>query len=227
MTRKKLWAHAPRLGGAIALATVAAAGWLIAADHKDSPLATDDAGVDIADVYSFLSPTNPSNLVLAMTLHGFITPEESNISIFDPHVLYQIKIDNDGDAVEDLVIQAFVTGNSRNQVMHVIGPTAPNRTGAEASVAEGSRTSVRVSTAANPIIKSKSGMTVFAGVRDDPFFFDLGQFRAILAGQATGFNNPGFDSFAGFNVYAIVIELPVTALGDSPNLGIWGTTSRR
>jgi hypothetical protein len=33
-------------------------------------------------------------------------------------------------------------------------------------------------------------MKFFAGPRDDPFFFDLGQFQAILGGTATA-KNPG------------------------------------
>jgi hypothetical protein len=72
---------------------------------------------------------------------------------------------------------------------------------------------------------SNDGITVFAGVRDDPFFFDLTQFQAILAGQASGFRNPGVDTFAGTNVLAIVVEVPISMLG-GPNLNIWGTTSR-
>jgi hypothetical protein len=63
-------------------------------------------------------------------------------------------------------------------------------------------------------------------VRDDPFFFDLGAFRAIIAGQATKFSNPGTDTFAGTNVLAIVVEVPKSFLGSNPNLKVWGTTSR-
>jgi hypothetical protein len=37
-------------------------------------------------------------------------------------------------------------------------------------------------------------MKFFAGPRDDPFFFDLGQFQAILGGTATAFKNPGVDT---------------------------------
>jgi hypothetical protein len=66
---------------------------------------------------------------------------------------------------------------------------------------------------------------VFAGVRDDPFFFDLVQFNRVVSGAATSFNDPGADTFAGFNVLAIVIELPKSVLGDN-TLGVWGTTSR-
>src|SRR5439155_137476 len=76
------------------------------------------------------------------------------------------------------------------------------------------------------MIASRSGMTVFAGMRDDPFFFDLVQFKKIIAGEAAAFRNPGIDSFAGTNVLAIAVELPSARLG-GPRLGVWGTTSRQ
>jgi hypothetical protein len=69
-------------------------------------------------------------------------------------------------------------------------------------------------------------MKVFAGPRDDPFFFDLGQFKAILGGTATGFNIPGTDSFAGTNVMALVIEVPKSQLG-SGSVNIWATSNRK
>jgi len=217
------------IAGSLLLATAAALGltrWMQASDHKDSALLAADPAADIADVYTFRSPVNPDNIVLAMTVSGFIPPSEASTTFFDPNVLYQWKIDNTGDAVEDLVIQAFVTGTGGNQVMHFRGPAAPSVTGATSRVIDGPETAtVRVSNTETPIIASRNGMTVFAGVRDDPFFFDLVQFKKIIAGQATSFRNPGIDSFAGTNVLAIIVELPSAQLGGT-KLRVEGTTSR-
>ncbi len=226
-----------------ALCVVAAAiggyGWLTAADHEDSPLVAADQPVDMADVYTFISPTNPNNIVLAMTLSDVSPPAEIQLgrSVFDPRVLYQFKIDNNGDAVEDLVIQTFVEDVQPQdpgamQTMHFVGPVVPVITGTtarslfgEASVAN--RNQVAVSTSAVVEIAERDGRKFFAGVRDDPFFFDFGRFLEVLAGTATSFNDPGVDSFAGLNVYAIVIELPMDLLGaDLSSLSVWGTTSR-
>src|SRR6266702_4640758 len=121
------------LATTLLLATAAALGltrWIKASDHKDSALLAADPAADIADVYTFRSPVNPDNVVLAMTVSGFIPPPEASTTFFDPNVLYQWKIDNNGDAVEDLVIQAFVTGTGGKQVMHFRGPAAPPVTGA-------------------------------------------------------------------------------------------------
>lgn len=241
-------------GLAVALAAVAVTRWLTASDHRDSALLTGDPAADIADVYTFRSPTNPGNLVLAMTVSGFIPPAEAGTTFFDPNVLYQWKIDNNGDAVEDLVIQAFVTGSGRRQKMHFrskvvdrIKDREEEEEGENEDRARVRRQSqeeeaeeeedrargrnlriptVRVTTGPSPIIATRHGIKAFAGVRDDPFFFDLAQFRRVVGGMATSFNNPGTDAFAGTNVLAIVIELPSSMLGGT-KLGVWGTTSRR
>ncbi len=223
MQRGTLTRHRGLLVGAVLLA--AAAGtvrWATAADHRDSTVLTNNPGQDIADVYSFRSPANPNNLVLAMTVAGLIPPAEASTTFFSPDVLYEFKIDTDQDAVEDLVIQAAAVGTGPGQVMFFRGPIAVRNPSSRRIDA-----SVRVSNSATPIVASGSGLTVFAGVRDDPFFFDLGAFRQIIAGQASSFNNPGTDTFAGTNVLAIVVELPISALQGATTIGVWGTTSRR
>src|SRR3989449_1045677 len=141
------------------LATAAALGvtrWIKASDHKDSALLAADHAADIADVYTFKSPVNPDNVVLVMTVSGFIPPAEASTTFFDPNVLYQWKIDNNGDAVEDLVIQAFVTGTGGHQVMHFRGPAAPAATGTTDRVVPGPETAtVRVSNSEVPIVASR------------------------------------------------------------------------
>jgi hypothetical protein len=78
---------------------------------------------------------------------------------------------------------------------------------------------------ANPVIGESNGIKVFAGPRDDPFFFDLNQFKAIIAGTATSFNDPGTDAFAGTNVLALVVEVPKSMLG-TQSINIWATSNR-
>jgi hypothetical protein len=215
------------LAVALAAAGAGLARWASAADHRDSTVLTANPARDIADIYSFRSPANPNNLVLVMTVSGLIPPAEASTTYFDPNVLYQWKIDSNGDAVEDLVVQAFVTGTAADQVIHFRGPVAPEVTGTTNRIPDGDElVQVALSTGATPVTASASGVTVFAGVRDDPFFFDLAQFNQIIAGNATAFNNPGTDTFAGTDVLALVFEVPIAQLGGSSALGIWGTTSQ-
>src|SRR3989442_7487847 len=156
------------LAGAVA---IGATRLIRASDHKDSMLLAGDPAADIADVYTFRSPTNPANTVLAMTVSGFIPPSEASTTFFDPNVLYQWKIDNNGDAVEDLVIQAFVTGTGGHQVMHFRGPAAPFDIGSTTGVIEGPETAtVAGRKTPTPLPPPRNGMTGFAGGRDEPFF---------------------------------------------------------
>src|SRR5438093_5181436 len=130
---------------AVLLVLVAAAGitrWIKASDHKDSALLAADHAADIADVYTFRSPVHPDNVVLVMTVSGFIPPSEASTTYFDPNVLYQWKIDNNGDAVEDLVVQAFVTGSGGHQVMHFRGPAAPSAIGSTSRIIDGPETAI-------------------------------------------------------------------------------------
>lgn len=220
--------YAPRQWAAVGLAGAIVAGaatWAAAADHRDSAALTDDTRADIADVYVFRSPERPNNVVLAMTVNGLIPPSEAGQARFDPDVLYQFEIDNTGDAVEDLVIQAFATGSGGEQTMLFRGPGRPELTGTEARALRSETIAVRVSQGSSAVVQERGGVRVFAGLRDDPFFFDLAQFRAILAGSASGFRNPGIDSFAGTNVLAIAVEVPATMLGGT-QLNVWATTHR-
>ena len=71
-------------------------------------------------------------------------------------------------------------------------------------------------------------MKVFAGPRDDPFFFDLNQYKKIIAGTATGFNNPGSDAFAGTNVLSLIVEVPKTMLNaKNGKLNVWLETKKK
>jgi hypothetical protein len=78
------------------------------------------------------------------------------------------------------------------------------------------------------------GITIFAGPREDPFFFDLIGFNRFLAdfnSQTTTPATPhfnlftGVDSFLGKNVNAIVIKFPISLVaGSSTKFAAWGVT---
>ena len=54
----------------------------------------------------------------------------------------------------------------------------------------------------------------FAGLRSDPFFADP-------VGAGNNFQWTGNDFFADKNVFGIVLEVPNSALGPNPRVGIW------
>src|SRR5436190_1743460 len=73
-----------------------------AADHAEAPAVAHDAGADIADLYAFLDPADTNSVVLIMTIHGFIAPQENvNLGFFDPEVKYRFELERTGDAKTD------------------------------------------------------------------------------------------------------------------------------
>ena len=197
---------------------------LVAADHIDAPLTKDGGANDITDVYAFQG-ADTNNLVFVVNSQGLLTPGTTGAATFKENVLTEINIDNNGDNVEDLVIQAIKRGSK----MYFFGPVAPGATGTSSTIKTSSAAgSVEISQYGNAAITSTSGgMKFFAGPRDDPFFFDLNQFKAVLGGTATGFNNPGTDTFAGTNVLSTVIEVPKSMLGTSSSINVWAETKQK
>ncbi|WP_091433462.1 DUF4331 family protein [Flavobacterium degerlachei] len=196
---------------------------LVAADHVDAPSVTGNAA-DITDMYTFQGQET-SNLVFAVNTQGLLSPNATAAASFNENVMIEINIDNTGDNVEDLVIQAIKKGDK----MYFFGPYAPSTTGTSSSIKTSAASgSVAISKyGATPVTSTENGMKFFAGPRDDPFFFDLGQFQAILGGTASGFNNPGTDTFAGSNVLSVVVEVPKSMLGTAASLNVWAETKKK
>jgi hypothetical protein len=212
-------------------AIVLTAGVIYAADHIDAPAVTGTGnkslGNDITDVYAFQSPADNTKMVFVLNTQGLMSPAVSGAAVFPSNTMYEINIDNTGDNVEDLVIQALV----QNGKLRVYGPVAVGTPGTTSMVrTAGASTEVAVTAygAASPSIgTSSSGVKVFAGPRDDPFFFDLTRFKEIIAGTQTGFRNPGVDAFAGTNVMSIVVEVPKSTLGGASTINVWGETKTK
>ena len=176
---------ARRLAAAAAALLVAgaAAATLRSSDHQDTPEVELTPRLDLNDVWAFPGATD-ARIVLAMTVSSPLTPSQSGSARFDPNALYQIKIDNTGDAVEDLVLQ-FMFDDSTNaqgqvvgaQRVSVLGPVAPRDRGALNRLAAAQPT---LSGTLGQSFGSATAMQVYAGPRDDPFYLDLEQFFRIV-----------------------------------------------
>ena len=203
----------------IAAATLITGGIIVAADHVDTPAVTGQP-TDITDLYVFRAQ-DVNNLVFVANTQGLLAPGSTAAAKFDANTVIEFNIDNNADNIEDLVIQCKYDAASNS--MQVYGPILPSEKGARSKL-EGSVTASAVVTAygAAPTIGTGgTGIKVFAGPRDDPFFFDLNRYKGILAGTFPGFANPGTDAFAGTNVLSIVVEVPKTMLGGSGSINVW------
>ena len=210
---------------------------VMTADHAESPAADADPAADIADVYIFPSPELPSKLVGAITFGGRPAPRSRIDGSFycDPDILFTYNIDRadasgNFDSIPDFQIYARFGKNGSGQCALQL-ENVPGGSG-------------RFSGLIEQVFSGPSGRA-FAGLRNDPFFFDFEGFSALLntfalPGQSgdlvssfrlTG-NQPRRDSFAGRNVSAIVFEMdldtvaPKAANGTRPKIRVWATTSR-
>tara|TARA_R110001592_G_scaffold178928_2_gene420248 strand:- start:38 stop:694 length:657 start_codon:yes stop_codon:yes gene_type:complete len=197
----------------------------IAADHIDAP-AVQGGTSDITDFYAF-EGEDDSNIAFVANVQGLLgAGSDTQNAAFDENVLIEFNIDTNDDKVEDLVIQA----TARDGKMYFFGPVAPSQTGLNSTIASttANQASVDISAyGASAIIENANGMKFFAGPRDDPFFMDFAQYGQIIAGNASSFNSPGTDTFAGTNVMSIVIEVPKSMIGGSGTINTWVESKRK
>src|SRR5687767_14988506 len=229
--KMKKWNH-PRVpllalaAVAVAAGSVMAVRVLVASDHQDTPLVEMSPRFDVNDVYAFPAPGNPPRTVLVLGTSSPITPAQTPSFTFGTkdQELYQIKIDNTGDAREDLVFQITFTGKSGRQKVTLRGPAIPNSVGTMNTLVGGKQ----IKGYTNTVIQS-GDVKLFAGPRDDPFFIDLEAFFRILPDRkpeggplSTITQGPltfrpvgqAVDFLRGINDMAIVIELPTSAIAN-------------
>ena len=176
---------------------------------------------DLTDVFAFQKPDAgdgeddsddgeiPGKSILIMCVNPLALASK-----FETEAEYLIRVDTNGDHVEDITF-SFTFSDSEDG-----GQTAKVR-----RIAGGEEDDdgvlfhhAPVSLGKEAHISSREGYRFFAGLRSDPFFFDLIGFIDDL-----NFVNPDF--FANLNVYAIVLEVPNRALGKTPHTtSLWGRT---
>ena len=97
-------------------AVLAASAPAYASSHREAPFIAGQAKVDATDLYMFRSyETGRQNFVTILANYQpFQDPQGGpNFYMFDPDALYEIHIDNNGDAVEDITFQFRFTNTSK------------------------------------------------------------------------------------------------------------------
>jgi Domain of unknown function (DUF4331) len=204
MKRSLLRKGLPAVGMVAALGLISAVP-SNASSHREAPSITEDPVADLTDLYAFVSPDRPDSTTFVINTDPFQNPGGGpNFSKFGDDVLYELNIDNNGDAVADIKYQLrFKTtyGNpntflyNTNQVTSVDDPDlnrkqtytltevrgksskpiGQNLLTAPAYVGATRSTPNYRATAAGANYQLENGaIKVFAGPRDDPFFADLG-----------------------------------------------------
>jgi hypothetical protein len=198
-----------KLGIAAAMLTagalVTAGGGVMAADHIDSPSATADSAADITDFYAW---GNGDTVVAIISFAGL--GEAGVPATYDRDVLYGIHFDQDGDGVSD------------HDVWVRFGQNAEGEWGVQATGLAGTDEAVGP---VEEMIDAGLGQRVWAGLRDDGFFFDFEGFNDTLASGSISFDSTR-DFFAGTNVTAIAVEVSTDLVSGGAPFTTWATTRR-
>jgi hypothetical protein len=103
----------PAIAAAIAVLTLQPTP-LSAASHREAPITALDQKADITDWFAFVSPERPDRAIMILNVDPFLEPSNGpNYFPFDPGILYEFKVDNDNDAVEDITFQIRFTTEVR------------------------------------------------------------------------------------------------------------------
>jgi hypothetical protein len=229
-----------------------------ASDHDDGETGVKARNLNLTDLYVFRQDwetgvaADASKLVLIMDTNPRSLPRQqyffNDNANYNFHIGRQSSINNAVTGNEDLRFQFSFGAPNTNGVQQftLTEYTFSNNTvQTSAVVGTGNTTAAApllgASPAPAPVSNTVGNATIFAGLREDPFFFDVEQFfkvRAALASSngptpaagslAGGFRTPdqAQDFAVGYNVNAIVMSIPIANLQSAANetaFDVWET----
>jgi hypothetical protein len=242
--------------GAVAIALITAVTaastliprFVVASDHDDGETSTKGRNVNLTDLYVFRekdqnASVKGDDLVFVMNTNPRSVARQQYY--FGEKVRYQFHVTrvSDKNAIptgkEDIVLR-FEFGKPESNAQQSFQMTVLSN-GNKIGAALGKTTPLAANPATAPKINNlligNSKIDVFAGLREDPFFFDVEQFFRVRAGAAgigpaVGFRaaDKAIDFAKGYNVNAIVARVPKSLLqGNSKNdvFDVWETISVR
>ena len=187
----------------------------VRADHRSAPAIDSYSAIGVNDVYMFRDPANCTGgpgckLVVALSTQALADPLFGPSYHFQENALYRLNFTTRQDARPtasiDFVFGPFGNGPdclAPHDACQTFRAVFPNKVVVEGFTTQGTFDA----THQVPEITTAGDIKIFAGPREDPFFFDLVGFNRSIAAGANKFT--GVDAFLGKNVNAIVVEFPV------------------
>lgn len=224
-----------------------------ASDHDDGVSDVKTQSLNLTDLYVFREDNqtgrsaDKENLILIMNSSPRSLPEQQYW--FTPGASYQFHLTRVKAGEKNMspvgrtdVVLALTFGepdanNSQPYTLTAVKDGASLSASTEANGAALMTTNLQESMASNLKIQQASlgdsQVTAFAGLREDPFFFDVQQFFKVRAGAAgfgpkVGFLPPGqaTDFTTGYNVNTVVLRVPISFLQSSEKetvFDVWET----
>lgn len=188
--------------------------------HFDYPT---DETLDITDAYCFAGAGDRHGL---RTVFGMNTSPTYG-KPWNPEGYYELKIDTNGDHVEDITYRAtFPIGSDGTQYVRV-----EQLTGAAATDRKASGTIITPPDApVGEVVECRHGIKLFAGQRRDPFYnfipLPVATTKALATGTFPDLDalGPAHDDFANTSVRSFVLEVPVEVTGHG-RVHFWATTA--
>jgi len=231
-------------------------GSAVASSHREAPLIAADPAADNTDVYAFVSPDRPDTTTIVANWYPFEEPNGGpNFYPWATDARYDINIDNDGDAMPDLIYRlTFSTDDRRGRATFLYnnGPVTSLddenllfRQRYTLQLVDG-HGRVRTLVESGPVAPSNTGPAsmpdyralrdqaiadlpgggkIYVGQADDPFFLDLRVFDLLYGGNLS---EVGQDTLSGFNVNTVAIQVPNAQLalkGDATRNPVVGVWS--
>lgn len=219
----------------LALVLLLNPGGLVASDHDDGENDHKARALNLTDLYAFReNDQNPKagvpegDLVFVMNTNPRSVARQQYY--FSPNARYFFhvtRVANKNDAAtgrKDASLWfKFLEPKGNQQAFKVIFDDGDGRTGVGQTVSGGPILTTPVNGPADrlPVINEIDirghKLRVYAGLREDPFFFDVEAYFRVRAGvlgigPAAGFRKPGLDFAAGYNVNAVVVSVPLALL---------------
>ena len=212
-----------------------------ASSHREAPLISQDPLADNTDLYAFVSPNEPGKVTMIATFIPLEAPYGGpNYYKFDDTALYEIKVDNNGDAREDVTFQFRFKTTTANQntflyntgpitslddtdwnvrqtysVTRVLGSWGQRSTVLGSNLITppvniGIRSTPNYEALASAAVQQLPGNIKVFAGQRDDPFFVDLNVFDLLGVPPGDTNNA--DSLAGYNVHAIAIEVPIEML---------------
>ncbi|MFT7672227.1 MAG: hypothetical protein ACI845_000632 [Gammaproteobacteria bacterium] len=207
-------------------------GNVLASDHLDSQYIDELPKRDIGDLFVW-SGVEKGNPVFLMSLNPLIsgTAPKSKL-LLDPEVLYEFKIDTNGDSEANIAYQLTVEGNTHPQTLTLYKAEGDN---AQKNIVINTSEIIANGKSTPPgkvpnIISDKASARLFVGARQDPFFFNFKgikspvalSLRFALGDDGLPSDGTAANTFGPTNITAIVLEVPELK---GKKFGVWATTS--
>lgn len=217
MTLRAWWAAV--LGGAVLvpLAFLAGEAPVPGADHLDPPArsnpandSTPDAPADLADLYVF---HDADTVTMIVTFGG---PAPTSLPAqYDSQVLYGLSVSNRAPQTTANVAITFQFGTPPGLPDGPWGIRVRGVPGVTGDIVGSVERTLE-----------KDGVKVYAGLFDDPFFFDAQGLRESREMGTIRFRNDR-DFFGSRNITAVIIEVPRNRLANGANtLDFWTDSAR-